>query len=133
MVLVEAAEGAYRHVKRAILFIEAARRLDFGHLRLRRDLDPNALLDELILLARRFFEIDPGRLIGDALRVRIDDASFTAGAICAEHGAASCEQPIFASRAALLSCFADDQPPNRDRRIGHHRSRCSHSARGRGR
>ena len=88
MPVLDAVERAQRHVERAVLLVEAARRLDLAHVLAGRDLHADALLDELVLLARRLLEVDPGRVVGDSLALgRIDDAAVAIRSVGSQHRA----------------------------------------------
>src|SRR5690242_21350174 len=102
--LLDPAKRAHRHVERAILLVEAARRLDLGHLGASWDIDADAALDELLLVRGRLFEVDPGAFVGNALGLRVNLASLAAGSVHTQHGrSASGQLPIFASGIALPS------------------------------
>src|SRR5690349_13298292 len=88
------------------MLVEPARRFDLRHFRLRRDVEADAALDQLLLRPRWLFEVDPRRAVGNLLGMRLDDASVATGSIGPQHAPASFEQPLFASRPALLDLEA---------------------------
>jgi hypothetical protein len=87
MPVLDTVERAKGHVERSILLVEATRRLDFAHVLAGRHLDPDALLDQLVLLAGGLLQVDPGRIVRDSLSLgRIDDAPIAVRTISAKHG-----------------------------------------------
>ena len=80
-----AAQHADRHIERAAPLVEAARRLNFIPFVLRRNIDPDAALDEPFFLVRRFLKVDPTGVVRDALHLRVDHLSVAARAVSAQH------------------------------------------------
>ncbi len=54
-----------RHVGRAVLLIDAARRFNLAHLGAGRHVDLEEVLDEIVFLARGIEQVDPDRARSD--------------------------------------------------------------------
>ena len=88
------------HVVGAILGIEAVRSLDFAHFRAGRHLDPERLLDGLVLVLGRVLQIDPDA--GRKIAGFVAGLQLAAGGVIDRYHRRTSPQPCVSSLRACL-------------------------------
>src|SRR5205085_9723661 len=111
LVLGNPGQHAHRHVERAALLVEPARRLDLGEILRRRHFQPDRLFDELFLVPRRLLEVDPGGAGRDRPALGVNDLPVAIRPKSAQHGGKSrqtapyCKQVFCRSPPAAGRCL----------------------------